>query len=70
MSVLSQFSTVSPAIAVFKQKLFVAWTGTDEFRQLNIISADQADPLNFSNARLLGQDSLTGPALAVFQDNL
>jgi len=70
MSVLSEFSTVSPAVAAFNRKLFVAWTGTDQFRQLNIISADQPDPLNFSNKRILGQDSLTGPALAVFQGNL
>ncbi len=70
MSVLSEFSTVSPAVAVFNQKLFVAWTGTDQFRQLNIISADQPDPLNFNNKRILGQDSLTGPALAVFQGKL
>jgi hypothetical protein len=30
MSILPEFSPFSPALTVFNQRLFVAWTGTDD----------------------------------------
>lgn len=62
MSALPEFSTVSPAVAVFNRKLFVAWTGTDDRRQLNIMSSDFGT--NFGNKKTLQASSTAAPALA------
>jgi hypothetical protein len=61
MSALPEFSTVSPAVAVFNRKLFVAWIGTNDRRQLNIMSS--TDGLNFGNKFILGESSHFRPAL-------
>ncbi|MCT7979829.1 hypothetical protein, partial [Laspinema olomoucense] len=44
---LPETSFTAPALAVFDNRLYLAWTGTDESHSLNLISS--ADGVNFEN---------------------
>jgi hypothetical protein len=67
---LPETTTGSPALAVYRGRLFIAWTGTDPQHHLNVASS--ADGLNFSVKTVLGQttDPINGPVLVVHDQAL
>jgi len=65
---LGQFSRHGPALTVFHNLLYIAWTGTDKYALLNVMSSK--DGVNFVNKVTLREDGASGPALAVFNNRL
>jgi hypothetical protein len=67
---LDEYTPVGPALAAFNGRLFMAWTGIDEFAQLNVISS--ADGVTWRNQDkvVVREDSRYGPALCAFQGRL
>jgi hypothetical protein len=65
-----QCSAGSPALAYFQSRLYLAWTGCDASRHLNIESS--TDGVTWGNKVTLTDTakSGTGPALAVFHNHL
>jgi hypothetical protein len=64
MAILPEHSGENPALANFDDRLFLAWTGTDDAHHLNIMSS--ADGITFENKQTLVETSIAGPALGVF----
>ena len=73
---LGEYSFSGPALAVFNDRLYIAWTGTDQYRLLNVMSAAYGDLFTtdphgpFVNKQTILEDSLFGPALAAFKGEL
>jgi hypothetical protein len=65
---LREFSYHAPALAVFNNRLYIAWAGTDKYALLNVKSSQDGE--KFSNKVTLREDSAYGPALAVFNNRL
>jgi hypothetical protein len=59
-----------PALAAFKDRLVLAWTGTDGGSHLNVISSADGRKWDQDTKRILGELSMAGPALAVYNDRL
>jgi hypothetical protein len=62
-----------PSLAVFKDQLFMAWTGVDGIGHLNVAPVNlDADgiPRSYSNPVILSDFSGNGPALEVYADTL
>lgn len=69
--VLNEESDATPAAAVYKGVVYLAWTGTDGNHTLNV--AESTDGLHFGTPAVLNQQSVNGtagPALAVFNGYL
>lgn len=64
---MNETSPSGPGLAFGDNKLFLAWTGTDQNHSLNVISS--SDGITFSNKVTLGETSGAGPAL-VFLNRL
>ena len=54
---------MSPALAFGNGRLYLAWTGSDGARSLNVMSS--TDGQTFVNKVTLGEHCCDGPALAV-----
>jgi len=65
---LQESSEFSPALTVFQGRLYIAWTGRDDKRSLNVISS--ADGKQFDQKVTLPATSDGAPALAVFRDKI
>jgi hypothetical protein len=63
---LPERSNLSPSVAAFGGRLYLAWTGLDG--RINVESS--ADGVHFSNKVTLGEFSGSSPALAVFDGRL
>lgn len=66
--VLNETSIAGPAMTVFQERLFLAWTGTDGNGLLNVMSSP--DGHVWENKVVLDELSMANPALAVFDDSL
>jgi len=65
---LGEYSLHAPALAVFNNRLYIAWTGTDKYALLNVKSSKDGE--TFGNKITLREDGAYGPALAVFKNRL
>lgn len=65
---LGEFSSNGPALAVFNDRIYLAWVGTDGGHSLNLVSS--ADGQNFDQKVGFAQGSQYSPALAVFDNRL
>jgi hypothetical protein len=65
---LGEYSLHAPALEVFKNRLYIAWTGTDKYALLNVKSSQDGE--TFDHKSTLPEDSANGPALAVFNNRL
>lgn len=61
-------STLPPSLAVFNNRIYIAWTGTDN--QLNVMSSPDGVTWNEDTHARLGQFTVWGPSLAVFNSKL
>src|SRR5208283_1152348 len=64
----SATSSLSPALAFLKGRLYVAWRGSGEAHRLNIMYSDNGQ--TFGHRYVSEEDSDAAPALAVFNDAL
>jgi hypothetical protein len=64
-----EFSYQGPALCSFNGRLYIAWTGTDEARLLNVMSTADGGH-TWQNKVTLEENSRYGPALTVFDDRL
>jgi hypothetical protein len=67
---LGESAHYGPALCVFHDRLYIAWTGTDDQKLLNVMSS--ADGLHFEHEtkQVLQETSRHGPALAADEDAL
>jgi len=61
-------SITSPSFHTFNNRGFIAWTGTDSNHRLNVMCTDNLRV--WYGKVVLGDTSLSGPALAVFNKRL
>lgn len=67
---LGEYSRHAPALAVFNNRLYIAWTGTDKYVLLNVKSSQDGETFLPKDKATLREDSAYGPALAVFNNRL
>lgn len=67
-AIQEETSELPPSLAVFNNRLFIAWTGTDS--QLNVMSSPDGVTWNENTHQRLGQFAQWGPSLAVFNNKL
>ena len=65
---LGQLTFSAPSLAVFHDKLYIAWQGTDRHHSLNIMEFDAGR--TFTHQIVLGQTTSGTPQLCPFQDRL
>ena len=65
---LGDTSFVEPFIVPYHDRLFIAWTGTDSGRHLNVMSSE--DGQTFADKVTLGDTAFVNPSLAVFNSRL
>jgi hypothetical protein len=65
---LPETSIAGPAMAFYRNRFYLAWTGTDQAHSINIQST--ADGVTFTGKVTLPATSIAAPALAVYQDRL
>lgn len=66
---LNESSISGPSLAVFNNCLYIAWTGTDQYKLLNVMYTDNPDS-PFKDKVTILENSPFGPALAVFKNQL
>jgi len=65
---LGESSAAAPALMVFNNRLYLAWTSTESTRRVSLMSS--ADGSTFTGKVILGESSAAAPALMVFNNQL
>lgn len=63
--VIPETSSSSPAMAVFQNRLYLAWCGTDDRASINVMSSADGRRFDFRHPEILADSSSTQPALCV-----
>ena len=67
---IPETSPSAPAMAVFRDRLYLAWCGTDDGGSLNVMSSADGRQFDFRHPKILADSSSTHPALCVLGDEL